>query len=134
MKKSNFKVIVFYAILILLVILISSSLFNMSGGEELPYSSVVALFEKDQVKSFTVSASGELNLVTTDNKKVTLDLQDIDYFREDVKEYVDANLKKEDGTGCVLDIHEKYHGPHGLVAGTTGSGKSETLQTFLLPC
>lgn len=31
-----------------------------------------------------------------------------------------------------LDIHEKSHGPHGLVAGTTGSGKSETLQTFLL--
>lgn len=33
---------------------------------------------------------------------------------------------------CILDISEKYHGPHGLVAGTTGSGKSETLQTFLL--
>ena len=31
-----------------------------------------------------------------------------------------------------LDLHEKYHGPHGLVAGTTGSGKSETLQTYLL--
>lgn len=31
-----------------------------------------------------------------------------------------------------LDIHEKHHGPHGLVAGTTGSGKSETLQTFIL--
>lgn len=30
-----------------------------------------------------------------------------------------------------LDIHEKYHGPHGLVAGTTGSGKSETLQTYI---
>ena len=30
-----------------------------------------------------------------------------------------------------LDIHEKYHGPHGLVAGT-GSGKSETLQTYIL--
>ncbi|MBQ7613431.1 MAG: type VII secretion protein EssC [Butyrivibrio sp.] len=33
---------------------------------------------------------------------------------------------------CHLDLHEKYHGPHGLVAGTTGSGKSETLQTYLL--
>ena len=31
-----------------------------------------------------------------------------------------------------LDLHEKFHGPHGLVAGTTGSGKSESLQTFLL--
>lgn len=31
-----------------------------------------------------------------------------------------------------LDIHEKYHSHHGLVAGTTGSGKSETLQTYIL--
>ena len=31
-----------------------------------------------------------------------------------------------------LDIHEKYHGPHGLVVGMTGSGKSEALQTFIL--
>lgn len=33
---------------------------------------------------------------------------------------------------CYLDINEKYHGPHGLIAGTTGSGKSETLQTYIL--
>ena len=31
-----------------------------------------------------------------------------------------------------LDVHEKFHGPHGLIAGTTGSGKSELLQTYLL--
>lgn len=39
---------------------------------------------------------------------------------------------KNGGAPCYLDIHERYHGPHGLVAGTTGSGKSETLQTYLL--
>lgn len=32
----------------------------------------------------------------------------------------------------VLDISEKLHGPHGLVAGTTGSGKSVMLQTYIL--
>ena len=40
--------------------------------------------------------------------------------------------QKAGGEPCFLDIHEKYHGPHGLLAGTTGSGKSETLQTFIL--
>jgi S-DNA-T family DNA segregation ATPase FtsK/SpoIIIE len=36
------------------------------------------------------------------------------------------------GAPMYLDIHEKYHGPHGLIAGTTGSGKSEMLQAFIL--
>lgn len=31
-----------------------------------------------------------------------------------------------------LDLHQNYHGCHGIVAGTTGSGKSEFLQAFIL--
>ena len=40
--------------------------------------------------------------------------------------------KKAGDEPFYLDIHERYHGPHGLLAGTTGSGKSEVLQTFIL--
>lgn len=32
----------------------------------------------------------------------------------------------------ILNVHEKGHGPHGVIAGMTGSGKSELLMTLIL--
>jgi S-DNA-T family DNA segregation ATPase FtsK/SpoIIIE len=44
---------------------------------------------------------------------------------------VPVGLKSKDDH-VYLNLHERAHGPHGLLAGTTGSGKSEFLQAYIL--
>lgn len=44
---------------------------------------------------------------------------------------VPIGLKSENEV-ISLDLHEKHDGPHMLVAGTTGSGKSEAILTYLM--
>ncbi|MCR5011622.1 MAG: type VII secretion protein EssC [Lachnospiraceae bacterium] len=39
---------------------------------------------------------------------------------------------RSNGEKFYFDINEKAHGPHGLVAGTTGSGKSEMIQSWII--
>lgn len=40
--------------------------------------------------------------------------------------------KDTNGSLFYIDLHEKLHGPHGLIAGMTGSGKSEFIITYIL--
>lgn len=52
--------------------------------------------------------------------------------RSDVCRSIAAPIGVSKSREVTLDLHDKADGPHGLVAGTTGSGKSEMLQTYIL--
>ena len=56
-----------------------------------------------------------------------------DYENNDITARLSAPIGLTEGDGKVfLDLHEKAAGPHGLIAGTTGSGKSELLTCLIL--
>lgn len=57
------------------------------------------------------------------------------------KRWMESNINKgiasligcdSSGNDIILDLWEKRDGPHGLIAGTTGSGKSELILTMIL--
>lgn len=69
-----------------------------------------------------------LNILSPEN----LDLMDR-WNKSNVQKSMAAPLGIDvKGSIVYLDLHEKAHGPHGLVAGTTGSGKSEIMQSYVL--
>jgi cell division protease FtsH len=97
-KKRNIKIPILYIALILVVIFAASALISgMKAAEKLSYSEIIELFEKDEVKEFTVEESGKLTIIKTDGTKISRVLLIFSVFREDIEPYLqNANLEKYD--------------------------------------
>ena len=109
MKKNNFKILIFYFVLIVGIIFSLSLMFGSANEEKLTYSDVLEYFQKDAVKEFVVddknllsmtvynlNENGELTYdengtLTSTTKKVSYQLQSLGLFVEDCAPYYQNN-------------------------------------------
>ena len=114
--KHNFKAIIFYIFLILIIVISVSTLLNNTQQEKLLYSDIVEYFKTDSVISFTVNEDYLLTMQVVDPKYATYDeqtgmvtaydeekllelayqLRSLDLFHMDLESYIaeNANLKE----------------------------------------
>ncbi|AEV67546.1 FtsK/SpoIIIE domain-containing protein [Acetivibrio clariflavus] len=85
--------------------------------------SMVTLFELYGYNSEKIK-KGELKKNILENWK--------NIEKNDVTRNLSVAIGKNEHGPIYLDLYEKADGPHMLVAGTTGSGKSETIITYLI--
>ena len=85
--------------------------------------SMVTLFELYDYNTEKVN-SGDVRKSMLDSWK------DVD--KNDITRNLCVPIGKHEHGTMFLDLYEKADGPHMLVAGTTGSGKSETIITYLI--
>lgn len=115
---------------------------NRSEMSELVYPNMQTTQAEEIVKLLAPVYTEEISLEGTLTKNISmfellniLAVDDIDLKSRWETSQVFKSMAAPLGvskTGVVsLDLHDKAHGPHGLVAGTTGSGKSEILQTYI---
>ena len=63
-KNGNFKIIIFYIVLFLAIVLALTFMFNQNSKEEPPkYGDIVEYFQKDIVKEFTLTSDNVITLV-----------------------------------------------------------------------
>ena len=87
---------------------------------------------KNTTSSFALPKSITLNQMYKITRTEEIDIQSCWMTN---RTYMGMNVPigaRAGGELFYLDIHETGYGPHGLVAGTTGSGKSELLQSIII--
>lgn len=119
---------------------------NIKDKVEFTYPEINNEIVEDVVSKLGAIHVGEVSIDSELTKNITLyemlnivSAEDIDLKSRWEKSKVFNSIAvplgvKKKNEMVYLDISDKgkAHGPHGLVAGTTGSGKSEILQTYVL--
>ena len=96
--KNNFKIGIFYVLLIAVIIFATASLFSGMPSEELVYSDIRSYFTNEEVKSFILDED-VLEMELHSGETVTYELRDVSFFvaefRDIIAEQYDSGIIEE---------------------------------------
>ncbi len=87
MRKSNFKTVILYVVLIAVVLVVATQLLGgASSKDELTTKDIFGYFEKGEVKSFELDQDAKLKIVLNDEKETVIEAKLLDYelFRDQI--------------------------------------------------
>ncbi len=94
--KGNFRIILFYVVLIGVILIATAALFGNMNTETLLYSDIVTMFNNGEVKAFEIDEKNNLTILTHEEETYSFRLLDVSIFYNDLNETVLRQLA--DGT------------------------------------
>ena len=86
--KSNAKIIIFYIVLIVGILIATSTLLDTNVQDPIIYSDVVDMFKQEKIDSFTVKEDNSLILLTKDGEELVFKLRSLEIFENDLKDLI----------------------------------------------
>ncbi len=94
--KSNYKILIFYAVLIAVIFFSTATLLGGQPSDKLVYSDIDKLFYEQQVKVFEIDKNNKLIIEKQDGEVVSFTLRDLDLFWRQFGDIIDEQLHDDD--------------------------------------
>ena len=107
MRRSNFKTVILYLVLIGIVLFVATELLGgASNGKEMTTKDIFEYFEKGQVDSFELDQDANIKIVLNDEKKTVINARLLDYelFRDEI--FVPLVLENPESTVTSYNFKE----------------------------
>ncbi len=92
--KSNYKILIFYVVLIGLILVSTATLFGKQPGDEVIYSDIDKLFYEQQVKAFEIDKNNKITIQKQNDEIVTFGLRDLDLFWRQFGDTIDEQFEE----------------------------------------
>ncbi len=102
MKRKDLKVILIYAIMIIVIVFFLSRMFQNSAAEPITYDKVVQYFTGREVTEFVLSNNNILTMTLKDGRQVSYEIASLSLFHADLGQLITAQM----GAGTLKGEYE----------------------------